>query len=460
MQHRPEPLPETSILFHAGFHKTGTTAIQSALASSREEMVAHGVLYPGKRRSHHRAAMVVTNRTWGWEERGGRRTNPAYWTKLVAEVAAHPSRVVISSEAFALADNEALDRIMAELVPPEGPHAEMHVVLTLRPMARLLSSSWQQYLKYGLSMGYEKWLRSAFANPPECPPTPHFWRRNDHAGIAQRWAELVGPQRVHLLILDESDRSFLMRTFEGLLDLPPGLLVPDPAISAGNRSMTAAEAELLRRVNAGGINRWDWPKYERLVRRGAVMRMVESRQPDPTEEPVGTPQWAVDAAAEFGGRTAERIAALGVVVHGDLDSLAGTIPAGRAPSGRLTIPVSAASEALLGALSEARSLLEPPEPVRRPAADPLATEAVKALTTADAAALLRRRVAEARRRRLARAGAALRRPFRRRGEDMAEPTGEGSDPEQAQRGASPGRDRSVGATGDSAVDLREAQLIR
>ncbi len=458
MKHRPEPLPETSILFHAGFHKTGTTAIQSALASSRDEMLAHGVLYPGKRRSHHRAAMVVTNRTWGWEERGGRRTNPAHWTKVVAEVADHPSRVVISSEAFALADDQALDRIIAELVPPEGLHPELHVVLTLRPMARLLSSSWQQYLKYGLSMGYESWLRSAFVNPPACPPTPNFWRRNDHAGIAERWAERVGPQRVHLVIPDEADRGFLMRTFEGLLDLPSGLLVPDPSISAGNRSMTAAEAELLRRVNAGGVNSWEWPKYEKLVRRGAIMRLVEGRRPDPGEEPVGTPQWAVDAAAQHGERTAERIAALGAIVHGDLGSLGQTIPAGQAPSGRLTIPVSAASEALLGALTEAMTLLEPTEPAGRPPADPLASDAVKALTTADAAALLRRRVAEARHRRVARAGAALRRPFRRRAEAAGDSPPEGADP---------GRTRSAVATGrpdvgtvSSAVDLRDPQPIR
>ena len=57
-------------MFHAGFHKTGTTALQSAFASSRPQLLEAGVLYPGSRRSHHRAAMVVTKRTWGWEERG------------------------------------------------------------------------------------------------------------------------------------------------------------------------------------------------------------------------------------------------------------------------------------------------------------------------------------------------------------------------------------------------------
>ena len=34
----------------------------------------------------------------------------------------------------------------------------VHVVVTLRNLGRLLPSSWQQYLKYGLTTPYEKWL--------------------------------------------------------------------------------------------------------------------------------------------------------------------------------------------------------------------------------------------------------------------------------------------------------------
>ena len=297
MPPRPEPLPDGTIMFHAGFHKTGTTALQSAFASSRPQLLEAGVLYPGNRRSHHRAAMVVTKRTWGWEERGGQRTEPKYWGRVARAAAAHEGRVVISSEGFALADDAALDRIVDRLGAER-----LHAVFTLRPMSRLLASSWQQYLKYGLAMRYENWLKNVFAAPPECPPTPNFWRRNDHVGIMARWAERLGPDRVSLVVLDEGDRDYLFRTFEHLLALPSGLLVPDPELSASNRSMTAAEAEMLRQVNAGGAKRWDWPQYEKLVRRGAILRMVESRTPEPDEEPLGTPEWAIRAAQEVGAR--------------------------------------------------------------------------------------------------------------------------------------------------------------
>ena len=55
-----DPLPADAILLHLGFHKTGTTALQSAFAASRPQLLEHGVLYPGRRRSHHPAAMAMT----------------------------------------------------------------------------------------------------------------------------------------------------------------------------------------------------------------------------------------------------------------------------------------------------------------------------------------------------------------------------------------------------------------
>jgi hypothetical protein len=57
MTQQIEPLPEGAVLVHVGFHKTGTTALQSAFASTRPELLAAGVLYPGELRSHHRAAL-------------------------------------------------------------------------------------------------------------------------------------------------------------------------------------------------------------------------------------------------------------------------------------------------------------------------------------------------------------------------------------------------------------------
>jgi hypothetical protein len=107
---RIQPLPENTILLHVGFHKTGTTALQSAFAAARPGLSASGVRYPGPFTSHHRAAMAVTGRRWGWTGQGGRRAPTRYWNDLVRAGREHRGRLVISSEALSLADDAARPR--------------------------------------------------------------------------------------------------------------------------------------------------------------------------------------------------------------------------------------------------------------------------------------------------------------------------------------------------------------
>ncbi len=402
------PLPEQTILIHVGFHKTGTTALQSAFAAARPRLVESGVLYPGKRSSHHRAAMAATERTWGWGAQGGKAPRQGEWESLVRASTEHEGRVFISSEAFSLANAAAVDRVIERLGADR-----LHIVMTLRPISRLLPSSYQQYLKFGLTMRYEDWLEQAFTHRPKCPPSPNFWRRNDHVGVAKRWAERLGPDRVSLVVLDESDRGYLFRTFERLLDLPEDMLVPDRAVAKSNRSMSGPEAEMLRRINESGSDLWDWPHYEKLVRRGAVLRMVESRRPAADEPALGTPEWAVHAAQEVGRETIAGFESIGVNVYGDLATLADPIPAGQPPTDDIEIPVTAASQAVLGAISNAMSGL-PIRPEDEDSVDRLDLPVVRTLTTRETATLLNRRLREAVRWRVQRARRALR-PRRRKG---------------------------------------------
>ena len=76
--------------------------------------------------------------------------------------------------------------------------------------------------------------------------------------------------------------------------------------------MTAAEAELLVRLNKRVKKQMQWTDYVRLVRRGVALRMVEGRDPSPDEPRLVTPDWALDAAAVQGATSVETIASLGV----------------------------------------------------------------------------------------------------------------------------------------------------
>ncbi len=351
---RVPTISDDGVLLHIGVHKTGTTAIQAALADARDDLLALGVRYPGKLQAQHRAALALLGRPWGWNSRGGSVMDRRHFDSLVKRAAKHEGRVVISSEFFC----EAPEDKAAETIEALGGPDKVTVVVTLRNLGKLLPSSWQQYLKYGLTTDYEKWLEDVFANPEASPRTskisPTFWKRHDHADVIMRWSQAVGASNVNVLILEDVDRSAQFHAFAQMLGVPDDVLVSRMNLTS-NRSMTAAEAELLVRLNKRVKKQMQWSDYVQLVRRGVALRMVEGREPDPTEPRLITPDWALDAAAQEGVRAVSTIKELGVNVYGELDSLAARVPGSSSPSvAPSQLPLDAAVEAVIAVIDASK----------------------------------------------------------------------------------------------------------
>lgn len=343
-------IPPRGVLLHVGVHKTGTTAIQAALADARPQLKAAGVSYPGKLQAQHRAALAVLQRPWGWNTRGGAVLDRSHFDSLAKRTARSSGRVVISSEFFCEADEPTAAEVVRDLGGDR-----VHVVVTLRNLGRLLPSSWQQYLKYGLTTPYERWLRNVFDNPGQSTMTPTFWKRHDHAAVLTRWSEAVGPQNLTVLVLEGVDRSAMFRSFAQLLDVPEEVLVSRMDLTS-NRSMTAAEAELLVRLNKKVKKELQWDEYVRFVRRGVALGMVEGREPAADEPRLHTPDWALDAAAEQGARFVEVISSLGITVLGDVDALAVRVESSPpvAPEAVAMLPVDAGVQAVMTVIDAAR----------------------------------------------------------------------------------------------------------
>jgi hypothetical protein len=229
----------------------------------------------------------------------------------------------------------------------------VHVLVTLRPLAKIMPSQWQQYVQNGLRMGYEDWLEHMLRKAPYEKPNPSFWRRHRHDRLVERWARVVGPERVTVVVVDDRDRDGLMRTFEGLLGLPQKLLRPVP--DTANRSLTLAETEMLRNLNVEFRgNGLPDELYSKLVRNGAVMHMKNACSPTPQDVKITTPAWAVEAAGAIGAEMAGRIGATGVRVLGDT-ALLSAVPkaADEELSGQPRIAPEVAAQALYGAIAAA-----------------------------------------------------------------------------------------------------------
>ncbi|EPD59774.1 MULTISPECIES: hypothetical protein [Streptomyces] len=343
---RPAPLPAGTRLLHIGPHKTGTTAIQGALFDARDRLPEHGVEFPGNTRHPMEAVLAAVARP---AMMGDAVPTEQHWARLVQQVKAAGRRTaVISSEFFADAeDDDTIARIVEQLGGDR-----VHVLVTLRPLARIMPSQWQQYVQNGLRMGYEDWLKHMLRKAPYEQPNPSFWRRHRHDRLVERWVRAVGPERVTVVVVDDRDRDRLMRTFEALLGLPENLLQPVP--DTANRSLTLAETEMLRNLNKEFRgNELPDELYSKLVRNGAIMHMKNTCSPTPQDVKISTPRWALEDAARIAGEMIDGITHMGVRVLGD-PALLSALPksAGERPAEPRIAP-EVAAHALYGALAAA-----------------------------------------------------------------------------------------------------------
>lgn len=324
------PLPEGSLLLHIGPPKTGTTTVQGAFHARRAAVLEQGVRYVGRSRHSGAGVLAVTGRPSFQRDAGPPPI--ARWEELVREAhAAREPRLVLSSEFFADAEPPAIERIVEDL-----DRDRLHVVVTLRPLAAILPSQWQQYVQSFMPLSYDEWLDGVFNGEPG-KVTPTFWRRHRHDALVARWAAAVGPENVTVVVIDEGDHEHVLRAFEALLGLRNRTLAATP--DATNRSMTWAEIEAVRAVNVrfreAGLGN---ALYHRVMHFGASAYM-KWRVP-PAEEPrIATPSWALDRATEVEREMIAAIEASGALIVGDLATLVATKGSRSAATG----PVSTAA---------------------------------------------------------------------------------------------------------------------
>lgn len=331
-------LPEGTRLLHIGPAKTGTTSLQSGFHTNRDRLALHGVHYAGEGSQPRAAAGAVAL----GKRIPGHQHGLEAWPELVREVQESTAkRVVISSETFARANDER-----ARTVIDAFGADRTHVVITMRPLVDMLSSSWQQWVQTGSRTSYASWLdqmlnREDTVNGKQ----PEFWQKTRIDVLARRWGALVGPEHVTVVSLAASPRDFVLRTFEELTGLPEGTLVPDP--NAENLSLSHGVAETVRRFNErfAALDGACPDVQAAVIEFGAIRQLRAHPELLAADGRIEVPRWAADRAAVLMQDMIDGVRAAGVRTVGDLDAL---VTPSRPPVPELTTPEALSTEAAAG----------------------------------------------------------------------------------------------------------------
>ena len=230
---------KTKIVLHAGHGKTGTSAIQSALAISADELLKSGINYPIDPIERRRAAQFEIT-SGNWKHNPSTSLSKQCLQLAAANTAGHT--IVLSSESlfwhltdFANQKDEWNDCV------------EIHVILAVRELEEMLSSEYQQRVKrHGESKPFEQFLKRR-----------HFI--SSHHKKAAEVLTQLSRQSIPVTLINYSahKKTISQRVFDvlGCSDLFPKEQMGDLVI---NRSLSQKELQMLMMINALYYDQFPW----------------------------------------------------------------------------------------------------------------------------------------------------------------------------------------------------------
>lgn len=245
-----------TVYAHIGLPKTGTSYLQQCLRHNRDDLTAIGWHLPGPRSRDQRHAVwdLLGRRIQG----SAQRQVAGAWQRLVDEIATSPAQHCIVSEEFLVHARPAHIRRIARAMSPR----ELHVVVTVRDLGRVMSSMWQQNTAKARTVRWSEFV-SAVRDPEHGPATSGvaFWLRYDLARVLDTWGIAVPPERIHVVTVPPAgaEPHLLWERFCSATGMDAnGLRAVDSTV---HPAVDAVQAETLRRLNsrlAGRLSEQDY----------------------------------------------------------------------------------------------------------------------------------------------------------------------------------------------------------
>lgn len=309
------PLPDGSGLIHIGMPKTGTTVLQAALHEARPRLTELGVHNVSRGRHDIKTALTAAGTLAPyWEDRWQGR-----WQQLAESFRTSTARCTVwSSETLTQASPERIQHIADELGP------DVHIVLTLRPLAPLLASQWQEVLRRRGTDSLDAWLSRHFDSVAVDGTVNKTWNRVmpelhrfSLRRIVEEWGTVFGEERLTFVVSDPNERTSNLRVFEALMDVPKGTLALQ---DLDNSSLPYPEAEMLRHFNIAYTERGgDHAAWMFSVGRSGNDDLRQLK--DLTPYPIRTPRWAARRANEYTENWISAVENSDATVIGDLRHL-------------------------------------------------------------------------------------------------------------------------------------------
>lgn len=303
------PPSDRAVYVHVGPAKTGTTYLQDVLWRNRDRLREQGLLFPGRGPvAHFHAALDLRDIKFGGHD--DPRVAGA-WDRLATQAREAPTAAIITHEILAGADDDQIERVGRDLAG-----RDIHVVYGARDLARQLPAVWQESLKNRRRRRFDAFLSTVLRPGAEDDPGPRgFWRAQDVVATLARWSPIA--HQVHVVTLPQSGAApdTLWRRFATVLGLDADGF--DLDVARSNASLSAHEAELLRRLNRSLPDDLEWPQYDRIVKRRfnrAANRGSDGRR-------ILVPTSLADEVRQRAAAIRDSLAASDYDIVGDLDDL-------------------------------------------------------------------------------------------------------------------------------------------
>ncbi len=201
------------------------------------------------------------------------------------------------------------------------------MVVTVRDLARTLTSSWQEGVKNRRAWTWPEFV-AAVRDPARAGTNPArgFWMRQDLGAILALWSKVVPTERIHVVTVPPAGapRDLLIQRLGTVIGFDPAALTNEAPWA--NETIGPAGTELIRRMNPL-LAHLPQRQYDRAVKRIVVRALAGATDPVRFVLPADDLEWATTRGAAM----VEEVRRAGYPVVGDLAELEPRQAAGRLP---------------------------------------------------------------------------------------------------------------------------------